>query len=77
MNESGKMKQPEKVKFEELHLGDRFTAHNALWTKIDCGIARKHSKESRALGNHGFGYLGDTILSFERAEKVVFQAPTN
>jgi hypothetical protein len=77
MNESGKAKQPEKVKFEELYLGDRFTAHDALWTKIDWHIARKHSKESRALRNDGFGYLGDTIVTFDRAEEVVFEAPTN
>lgn len=63
------------MRFDELWTGDRFIAYEALWTKIDPECARKHSKESMALGERGHGYIGDTICSFDREDEVRFLPP--
>ncbi len=60
------------MQFDQLCPGDRFIAYDSLWTKIDADAARKHSKESMALGDHGYGYVGDLICSFERNDEVLF-----
>ena len=61
-----------RLRFDELFIGDRFVFVNTLWTKVDPDAARKHSKSSIALAAKGFGYVGDTICSFERNDKVDF-----
>ncbi len=61
-----------KLTFGALTSGDRFIALGALWTKIGYDTARKHSKESRALGKKGFGYHGDALCSFEQTDAVEF-----
>ncbi|KWU19200.1 hypothetical protein [Burkholderia cenocepacia] len=75
MTETGKKKRTSKVRFDALYLGDRFKAHDRLWTKIDWDTARRHSEAGLALGGNGMGYIGDAITSFDHAKKVVFEAP--
>ena len=62
------------MKFDQLYAGDRFSrsGKDDLWTKIDPGAARRHSDESRSLGDRGYGYYGDAICSFERDDEVEF-----
>lgn len=60
------------VKFEQLWVGDRFRACDSLWTCIGGGRARKHSDSSIKLGTRGFGYIGDTVCSFEANDLVEF-----
>lgn len=67
------------MKISELWVGDRFRAHGSLWTSLGRDgtgtiTARKHSPESQALGARGYGYIGDTICSFEDGEEVEFLA---
>ncbi len=64
-----------KTTFNDLWVGDRFTAANGLWTKLDHRTARRHSPESIALGERGLGYVGDTICSFDKTDEVIFEAP--
>ena len=63
------------MRFDELWVGDRFVAYDALWTKIGHGCARKHGKESMVLGDSGHGYRGDTLCSFESEDDVRFLPP--
>lgn len=58
--------------FSDLTGGDRFMAYGSLWTKLGHDTARKHSKESRMLGERGYGYIGDSLCSFERTDEVEF-----
>lgn len=60
------------IKFEELTVGDRFNALNTIWTKLSATTARKHSTTSIELGSKGYGYIGDSICSFELEERVEF-----
>lgn len=59
--------------FDDLEPGDRFSAFGALWTKLSATTARKHSPDSRALGDRGYGYIGDSHCSFMRDGAVVFE----
>jgi hypothetical protein len=61
--------------FSDLWVGDRFNAYGELWTKQGHDAARQHSKESIALGARGYGYIGDTICSFEPEDAVEFVPP--
>jgi len=61
--------------FGELCRGDRFRYAGSLWTKVDYNSARKHSGESIALRAIGYGYIGDSICSFEPTDRVEFVAP--
>lgn len=63
------------VFFGDLWVGDRFTAYNGLWTKVDWESARHHSNASRALASRGFGYIGDTLCNFEKESLVTFVPP--
>jgi hypothetical protein len=68
------------VSLGDLRVGDRFLAYGSLWTYLgndgrDNLTARKHSPESINLAARGYGYIGDTICSFERSERVEFVAP--
>lgn len=65
----------ESVTFGELWVGDRFAVHGSLWTRLSPSTARKHGNESVALGQRGYGYIGDTICSFEADDVVEFVAP--
>lgn len=62
--------------FAELTAGDRFKAHGAVWTKLSGGrsegIARKHGEASCQLGLQGFGYIGDSVCSFDSTDPVEF-----
>lgn len=60
------------VKFSDLWVGDRFYSGKNLWTKLDHRTARQHSKQSISLREKGYGYIGDTICSFEPEDKVNF-----
>jgi len=68
-----------KLQVNELTWGDRFRAYGSLWTVTDLSpewiVARKHGKESTALGPKGYGYYGDAMCSFKPTEKVVFVPP--
>jgi len=61
----------EVVTIGQLWVGDRFVWNGDLWTYLGEGTARKHSKESIALGKNGHGYIGDSICIFEN-ERVIF-----
>ena len=63
------------VVFNDLYVGDRFIAYEALWTKIDTDIARKHSEDSMNLGERGYGYRLDSICSFDNDDEVRFVPP--
>jgi len=64
------------VRFDQLMVGDRFEAHGGkLWTKVDHDVARKHSKESMAMKDEGYGYIGDSLCSFELSDVVSFIPP--
>jgi hypothetical protein len=63
------------MKFSELCSGDRFSSFGSVWTKLDQDTARKHSSESIALGDRGYGYVGDAFCSFEHDREVIFVAP--
>jgi len=58
------------VKFSDLWVGDRFYVGKRLWTKLDHRTARQHSEQSISLNESGYGYIGDTICSFELEDKV-------
>lgn len=58
--------------FEDLTSGDRFTAYGALWTKLSTSTARKHSADGQALGANGYGYVGDSLCTFEPTDRVEF-----
>lgn len=58
--------------FGDLTSGDRFTAYGALWTKLSPSTARKHSTDSLALGAKGYGYVGDSLCTFEQTDLVEF-----
>lgn len=64
-----------KTTFGALWVGDRFTAHGSLWTRLDHRTARQHRPESIELGERGAGFLADTICSFEPDEQVEFVPP--
>ncbi len=63
------------VKFGDLWVGDRFVAYGSLWTCIDRETARKHGSESINLLERGYGYVGDTLCSFEPNSMVNFVPP--
>ncbi len=63
------------MRFDELYVGDRFTAFGNLWTKTECDQARQHRAEGIALGDSGYGYRADTICSFGRDDEVKFVPP--
>ena len=61
------------INFEELWIGDRFKlSDESIWTKIGVDTARGHSKESIKLKDRGYGYIGDSICSFELTDKIEF-----
>jgi hypothetical protein len=66
--------------FSDLWVGDRFFLEGSPlvpWTKLGPDTAREHSLPSIALAERGFGYLGDTICSFDRDDPVKFQPPAS
>lgn len=63
------------VMISKLWVGDRFYAYDKLWTYLGEHTARNHRKESIQLGERGYGYIGDTICSFEPDELVRFVPP--
>jgi hypothetical protein len=65
------------VRFDQLTAGDRFEALGRLWTKIDCDVARKHSEASLMRGAKGYGYIGDSLCSFDPQDVVSFVAPNS
>lgn len=67
---------PELVSFGDLWVGDRFKSGDVLWTKTRPDIARRHCKESVALGARGLGYIGDAICTFEPGDLVAFVPPS-
>lgn len=64
-----------KVKFKELWIGDRFLAHNGLWTKISKDTARQHCERELNLKERGWGYIGSAHCSFEEPEYEVEFVP--
>jgi hypothetical protein len=71
------------VRIRQLWVGDRFEVYDSLWTYTGAsgdGIwatARKHSPESIALGEKGYGYIGDAICSFRLSYWVRFVPVSN
>ena len=65
------------ITFKDLWVGDRFRVYGSLWTKIGHNTARKHSKEGLALKERSYGYIGDTICSFEEDEVEFVPAEVN
>lgn len=65
------------MRFDALYVGDRFTAYDSLWTKIDVGVARKHSEDSINLGERGAGYRLDSICSFPDDDEAQFVPPAS
>lgn len=63
------------LRFEQLTEGDRFLTTDSLWTKLNSTSARKHSCESRGLGNKGNGYDDDPVCSFDADDVVAFVPP--
>lgn len=66
----------ETVEVAALWVGDRFRSGGTLWTLLEPGIARRHSAGSVALGSRGWGYLGDSVCSFELGTRVEFVPPS-
>ena len=66
----------EPLVFADLWVGDRFNAHGSMWTKLGHDTARQHSERAIALRDRGYGYIGDTICSFEPENAVEFVPPT-
>ena len=66
----------EPLVFADLWVGDRFNAHGSMWTKLGHETARQHSPRAVELGLRGYGYIGDTICSFEPENAVEFVPPT-
>lgn len=70
--------QVQAVLFNDLWIGDRFKVLNDLalkdviFTKTKHDQARRHSAESIALGEHGYGYLDDSIVSVKQNTIVMF-----
>lgn len=71
------------VRIRQLWVGDRFEVYGSLWTYTGAsgdGIwatARKHSPESIALGEKGYGYIGDAVCSFRLSYWVRFVPVSN
>ena len=61
------------MSFEDLWIGDRFYyAEKTLWTKVSNDTARHHSKYSIDLKEKGYGYMADSVCSFNLKDKVEF-----
>lgn len=67
--------QSNQVRFDALADGDRFLTTDSLWTKLNDTSARKHSRESRDLGNEGYGDNSDQASSFDADAIVAFVRP--
>lgn len=65
----------EQALFGTLWVGDRFTADGNLWTKLGHDTARQHSESGINLGDKGFGYIGDSVCSFDKEDAVTFVPP--
>lgn len=66
------------VLFSELWIGDRFDQGDGmLWTKVSHNTARQHSLKSVSLHEKGYGYVGDTVCSFEEIDPVFFIPPNS
>jgi hypothetical protein len=65
----------EQTQFGTLWVGDRFTAYDNLWTKLGHDTARQHSESGLKLGDRGYGYIADTICSFDKHDAVTFVPP--
>ena len=60
--------------------GDRFFCESCLWTVVNTfkggdRLSRKHTPESIALADKGYGYTGDTLCSFSGETMVLFVPP--
>jgi hypothetical protein len=62
--------------FFDLWVGDRFLAFDAIWTKLDIEYARHHTDVSLRLEARGYGYIGDSVCTFENNVPVQFLLPT-
>ena len=67
----------EQLVFAGLWVGDRFNAYGHMWTKLGHATARQHSPEAIALRERGYGYICDTICSFEPESAVDFVPPAH
>lgn len=70
------------VAVRALWAGDRFRAYGSLWTYLGAesdadGTARKHSEHSIEMGDRGYGYMADSICTFERDVSVEFVEPND
>ena len=63
------------LRFDQLCTGDRFMLGAHLWTKIGPEVARQHGQEGLALGERGYGYIGDHICTFLKSDAVQFVPP--
>nr|WP_192963426.1 hypothetical protein [Pseudomonas fluorescens]CEK42259.1 hypothetical protein PQBR57_0306 [Pseudomonas fluorescens SBW25] len=67
--------QGNQMRFDALANGDRFLTTDSLWTKLNDTSARKHSRQSRELGNEGYGHDSDQACSFDADDIVAFVRP--
>lgn len=72
-----------RVKLHDLWTGDRFVdSHGRLFTRLECVgdgkhvHVRAHCQASLNLAERGYGYIGDSLLTFPLEELVTFQPPT-
>lgn len=68
--------QADPVLFNDLWTGDRFVivgdASGEVYTKIRHDAARRHSRESIALGEQGYGHLDDSVVAMSQHAIVRF-----
>lgn len=66
----------EPVLFNDLWAGDRFRivgdTSGVVYTKIKHDQARRHSAESIALGEQGYGHLDDSVVAMKQTTIVQF-----